>query len=277
MMLPLVPAVPESAHRRICPRRRLALLVLAALLCACATTPDAGSYVYRSDDDFVRLVPIEAGATPNAHPFTISRDQLRRLLAGIQVRRTVRIGRAPVFTGDELDKIVPPLVAALAKASPRQDVTFAVSGERGFLGKLSRDSYTTGRLFARDDGLNLVFGIVHAQVDIGAAEDVWATPDMVPGSRARRVGDTLWKIEPGRARLRAERGDWLVFARSAVPGGASPAAAGRSEAPAGGAARTTSKAEEIANRLRVLDELRASGAITEQEYRERRQAILDQL
>jgi hypothetical protein len=53
-----------------------------------------------------------------------------------------------------------------------------------------------------------------------------------------------------------------------VPGAPAPAAAPAAPAPAGG---------DIASRLATLDQLRAAGAITDEEYRDRRTKILDSL
>lgn len=256
-------------------------LVLAAALCACATGAgpgQQGGYLYRSDDQYVRLVPIEPGAPRNAHPFEITGDQLSRLLSSVGVSRATSIDEKRVFTFEELDTIVPPLVEALSRAAPDQDVVFAVAGHQGMFGRLSPESITTGRLFVRDDALNLIFGLMQARLDIGELNNTGVRPKVVPGSRAHDAGNDVWELDPGLGRLNGERGDWVVFERSAIPApAAAPARAPARERQVQPERTTPARVDEIERRLRVLDELRERGAITDEEYLERRQAILREL
>src|SRR5690348_2293067 len=106
-------------HRHAPRPQHFVLLVVVASLVACAGMRGNDSdrdYLYRADDDYVRLEPIERGAAPNAHPFTMSAAQLHELLAPLKVSRADRVGAAAVFLKEELDEIVPPLASALAKA-----------------------------------------------------------------------------------------------------------------------------------------------------------------
>lgn len=282
-----MPTILDTA-RRAGRRRYLSLLVLAAALAACAGTGTkndrGGSDVYRSEDSYVRLEPIEPGATANSHPAAVSAGQLRRLLAPVEVSDAAVIGKAPVFSQEELETIVPPLASALSKAGPQQDVTFAVAGRRGVFGRLSAKSVTTGRLFASADSLNLIFGLIQQRVDAAMLDYSEVIPEIIPGTRSRRIDLKVGRIEPGSGRLLERRGDWLVFDRAAIPAAAAvPAArsARDTDAKSGGEAPPAptleSKAQEIENKLRVLEALRERGVVTEQEYRERRRAILEQL
>lgn len=280
-----LPTMPEAMRRPGFGRGYSVLLVLAIALSACAGTSAERdrSYLYRSDDEYVRLEPIEAGAPDNAHPFVISAGELSRLLGGIEVSRAASIGKARLFLHEELQKIGPHLAAALSRGTPRQDVTFAVTGHRGWFGKLSPESITTGRLFVTGDSLNLILGVVQQRYGIEALDDGAVLPEIIPGKRSRRIDNAVWKIDPDRGRLREQRGDWLVFDRSAIPtapAAATPAAPQSGAQPGTGAPTTPTiedKAQEIEKRLGVLDALRKKGAITEEEYRERRRAILEQL
>lgn len=259
-------------------------LVIAVSACVSAGARDGKdhSYIYRSDDNYVRLDPIEPGAPANSHPFVVSVDQLSRLLARIKVSGAASISAVPVFSKEEMDRIAGPLSQALSKAAPNQDVTFAVASPRGIFGAYSVDAITTGRLFVHDDSLNLIFGVVQQRVG-GDMLDQGHTPEIAPGRRARRI-DLSWKIEAGGAQFHERRGDWLVFDRSAIPAPTPPA---MRQAPETGATSTGEaatapttierKEQEIENRLRVLDRLKEKGVITEQEYRERRSEILQEL
>jgi hypothetical protein len=196
---------------------QLSSLVLAATLTACASTDNSDrADIYRSDDNYVRLEPIEPGAPVNAHPFTISAPQLRELLAPLKVSHADSVGKAPVFLNEELDTIVPPLVSALAKAGANQDVTFAVTGERGMLGKYSPKSITTGRLFVTEKKINLIVGLM--QQRLGSENFALApiAPKILPGSRSRRVDTDPWKLDPVGGYFHEQRGDWVVFDRGAL-------------------------------------------------------------
>lgn len=276
----------EAARRTRLRPHYVALLVLAAGLTACATMGKdnrAGSYVYQSDDNYVRLDPIEPGAPSNSHPFAVSAAQLTRLLADVKVSGAASADKAPVFSREELETIAAPLASALSKAGPNQDVTFAVTARRGIFGSFSAKDITTGRLFVREDSLNLIFGLIQQRLNpemLGYSH----VPDIIPGTRARRIDLKFGQIEPGSGHLQERRGDWLVFNRSAIPATiatpatpAPPAAAGKSGGEALPAPTVDSKIQEIENRLRVLDALKERGVITEQEYRERRRAVLEQL
>lgn len=243
-----------------------AVLALSAcgLMGALGSDPTIVSYEYRKETSFVRLERIEAGAPDNSHPFGISVEALRQTLADLQVKGSISTDAVPMFTDAELLEIVPHLVGALAKAGPKEDVTFAVTGKHGFLGRYSSNSVTTGRLFAHGRQLNVIFGLaqeLYEDAELGPASS------FPRGSRADRP-DRVWRIVPKGGHLAGQRLDWVMLDTAATP---APGA----NAPATPAAN--SRYQEIENRLRVLDRLKANGLITEGEYEERRRAILQGL
>jgi len=250
---------------------------VAAGLSACglmgiAGEPQIVSYEYRPQFGYVRIERIEAGAPDNAHPFGISVDALSRTLASLKVKGGVSGSDAPMFTDGELKEIAPHLVTALAKAGPREDVTFAVTGKHGFLGSWSSKSVTSGRLFVRDRQINIIFRLVHDLYEDGEMGYSWP-PVFQPGSRAHRA-DTNWKLVPGSGQLADKRSDWVMLEPTMLPM-PKETTGGTSTAPAAPAA--DSRYPEIENRLRTLDRLKADGLITEQEYAERRRLILQGL
>ncbi|HEX9812843.1 MAG TPA: SHOCT domain-containing protein [Burkholderiales bacterium] len=262
-------------------RRAVAALVFSVALYACAGTSSQDSedpgYVFRSGDSYVRLVPIEPGAAANSHPFAISADRLSRLMAGINVSGADSIGKAPVFSKEELETIVPPLASALSKVGPNRDVTFAVTSYRGIFGAASPKSVTTGRLFVSGDSVNLIFGLMQERFREG--DFAYTVPTTTPGMRSRRIDATGWKIESGGAHFHEQRGDWLEFDRGAIPAAAPavPDVGTKSGGEAPPPPTIDRKAREIEDRLRLLDRLKEKDAITEQEYLERRRAILSEL
>lgn len=275
----------RKTTRRVCRLGGgMSLLVLITMLSACAGMGARESRhpgdVFRSGDDYVRLVPVEAGAPPNSHPFIISPRDLRNLLSGIHVAGANSISKSPVFSKEELETIVPPLATALSKAGPHQDVTFAVTAYPGVFGSHSPKSVTTGRVFVSAGAMNLIFGLMQERFGRSYYEN--KMPEITPGLRARRIDLAPWQLDASNADVRERRGDWLVFNQSAIPAAAISPTHSSTEAgvkPGNGTTLPTidTKAQEIENRLRLLDRLKDDGAITEQEYRERRRAILEQL
>jgi len=242
---------------------------LAIALSACglmaAINPESQvlSYQYRTQYAFVRIERIEPGAPDNAHPFAVSVDALRQTLANLKVKGSVSRDAVSVFTRQELEEIVPQLVAALAKVGPKEDVAFAVTGEHGPFSR-SPKTFTTGRVFAHAARLNVIFGRVHEIYETDQPGAV--TPLFTPGSRARRI-ESIWSIVPGSARLADNRSDWLMVDATAL-------SVWKDKTGGSAATPADSRDQEIENELRTLDRLKADGLITEQKYRERRRAIL---
>lgn len=274
--------------------RRIFLTVSFLLLAACAASPEQKArmdfgdqsqviaYHYRTSGSFVRFERLEPGAPANSHPASVPADAVRHMLAGVRVKGSYSIDTLPLLSSEELDEIAAPLAAALAKASPQQDVAFAVTGYRGLFGKYSSPSFTTARVFVREGRLNVIFGRMHELVTreslgTGGRQD-WTT-----GSRAQQLEHGL-RIDAGGGQIVGDRADWLAFdiatVRATVPAAPAPkeTATGATPAPSaplvGDAER---RAQKIAERMSVLDKLKSSGAITEDEYRERRRAILQEI
>lgn len=243
-----------------------------------STESEIVSYQHRTRDSYVRIERAERSAAENAHPATITTASIRRILSGLRVKGGVSSDAMPVFTAEELDELASPLAAALAKARANEDVTFGVSGLRGFLGSYSPRSLSTGRVFVRDAKFNLVFGRVHepyARDSLGSS----GRDDWTPGSRLRSL-ETVATIVPGDdGKLVQRRTDWVIVDLTAMP---APTPEARKEsAPATpnvpvtpSTADPDRRADEVGRRMRVLDRLREQGAISEDEYRERRRAIL---
>jgi len=246
---------------RITSLSRLCVAASAAALVACATNdPQVVSYETHPDNGYVRIEHIEPGAPENTHPIKLAPTSLRQMLASLKVKGAASAGQVLVLDPDELDEIVPPIAFALAKAGSGEDITFAVSGAHGRFGNYSPKTFTTGRVFVRGEQLNVIFGFIHEL----PREDLYGAAvarTYIPGSRAQRV-DSIWTLLPGSAQLVDKRPDWVVFDLKAIPAASAPAAT------------VESRYQEIETRIKVLDQLKANGRITEEEYRERRRAIL---
>lgn len=249
------------------------IVVVLGTLSACSNLNlgDAppGRDEYRPRYGYVRIEQSEPGAAENAHPFSISVEALRQLLGRPKVSGSASMWAAPLFTEEELAEFAAPLAAALAKAGPREDVVFAVAGNRGLFGPYSPKYYTTGRLFVRNDRLNLILGKVDERYE-GEERSARGSRKLLPGSRAQRI-DAGWTIDPAGVEQQAGRPDWLLFDARAIPA-ATPPVPSTSTPPA-----VENRPSEVENRLRTLQQLKDKGLITDEEYRERRRALLQSL
>lgn len=264
------------------------LLFTSGLLTGCATTvPNlkAYDYEYQSLYRFVRLQSIEADAPNNDHPVEVSPQTLLTWFSKLKASGNVKLsGEIEAFTDEELDKVVGPVSAALARARPDQDVTFQSAGSRGIFDEHTARTYTSGRVFVRNGRLNLILGVLHTGPDPDDSDFVEL---LYPtGSRAGRV-ESGWALSHGSGQLVDGRDDWVRFAMTSEidPAATTGQAGTASPMPMAADSKTSEHTEldsavdmqsqKIESRLRVLDDLKAKGMISGEEYRAQRKAILD--
>ena len=265
--------------------RLIVAAALAAMAGCGALQPPGGAvvrYEYKRPDGraYVRVEKIEPDAPPNDPPAAIRPEQVRMALAGVREKAPVLGTDEPVLGADELDELAPRIASALATATPAEDVTFGVLGSHGLLGEHSPQTATTGRAFVRGGKLNLIFGLVQSSFE---AIDIHGTTDqLVPGQRRARV-EPGWTLAAAGAQRVGGRDDWLAFdvASLVPPKPRSVSAPANAAAPArpstAAPAVDESRYQDMASRLRILDRLRADALVSEEEYRERRRAILQSL
>jgi hypothetical protein len=262
------------------------IVAVAALTLAATSLMPAKDAMAQSKtaQGYVRLEPIESSAPQNDHPAQIRAGELRGALASIRIKGSTLSTGGAVFDDKELADIVPNIAAALSKAGPAEDVTFAVFGRHGVFGEHSPATVTSGRVFVQGGQLNVILGLMQTRY-----EDVYSSGavELKSGQRARRV-EQAWQASAEPATVVDKRGDWLRFDVSQLASLAKPAETAK-EARPGEAARPAAESapqkpaaadtryQEIQSRLKVLDRLKADGLITEDEYRERRRAILQSL
>lgn len=226
---------------------------------------------------WVRTAPAEAVAgARNAHPATVSTEVVRRALGSVGV---VFKGRTEtLFSNDEIDDLVNPIVAALGAAAPGNDVEVLSTARRQ--GNFFSTPYgVTARLFVTEAGLNL---IVHdIRLDFyHAYRATQVLPAFQYGSR-RAPGSAVLSTTLGQA----VRPDWLVFSLQApapAPAGGAPAAAAAPPPPSAAqpapvARRDDRFYEEQEQRLRGLQRLREQNLLTEEEFQRKRREILQLL
>lgn len=296
-------------------RRAAGGLLLAALLAAGGCAParlaargtTANPVLWKTYDQFIRIEPQDvAGAArrPNAHPVKFSADQVRRTLAELQVRRAGSEKMLSIFDKSELQQLGPGIAAGLARATPGQDVCFAIIGMHPGAFTLER-RVTTGRVFFRDGKLNLIFGRLQARFNEDADRRLHP---FLPGSRQATTTPS-WQLqtEPG-VRLAVRNGrtrpDWLVL--KPAPLQAPPPRVQQSpatmasqleqlreqtatlranyrklrqevESLRGQTAGEKAGGKTIEFRLKRLESLKGQHLLSDREYRQKRQQILNEL
>ncbi|MGD9852222.1 MAG: hypothetical protein AB7T38_13235 [Nitrospirales bacterium] len=141
-------------------------MVLGILLAGCAPPVMYSYLVYENPTAYVRLEPSpwvdeDDPATWNAHPATLSRQQLEEALKGLRVREH-RAGlilwirgiaeEQPAFRDDEIDLLTARLLEGLDLAVPQEVVTFYVSHPVNS----TRREVTSGGLFVTNSHLHII-------------------------------------------------------------------------------------------------------------------------
>lgn len=289
--------------------------VLASLLVCCAAPPVVAldllpdlfaketvkADIWVLSEQYVRLVAIESGAPMNDHPQTIDPADLEHALSSLKL--WVKGG---VFRNEEAEVVYPPrqaatiaryLSQALAKAGPDEDVTFNVRGYFDVLLSMGKErEWTSGRAFYRDGKLNLIIGEHHKRLDkakknvegsFGITED-FRDVHFATGSRKSKGNMTgrivnsegVENVEEGKLRpdwvridvAKAEAAKLTLERRQMREEMARLRKELRDLQGAGGAAR-----EPVEERLARLQELLGKGLITEDDFEQRKQAILNDI
>ena len=244
--------------------------------------------------------------TVNAHPATLARDDLTAALAMLRIHYPDEEKSVPVFSRQDLEILIDPLVKAFELATQNEDIALAIEGAHpsplGF-----QRTITTARLFLQGKGLHLVFGKLHDPIDDYDSPLHMAPTDrrvkpFEPGSRCLASGgkfptllatDNVHFFE----QEKAVRKNWLVIGisgahqlektsgTSIIP--TSPRLPAEKRSPTTGdsnqtpermmPAIQTPKGRSVEEKLQILKKLREKDLITDQEYQEKKREILDSL
>lgn len=274
-----------------------ALALVAALTCA-ADTPRDVSVLWSANDQWVKIEPQDdAAAPPNEHPAQLASEAINNALAALRIRivdeDTAAEAQRSVFTAEELRNLVPRIASGLAKAGPRQDVTFSTIGShpRAAGGLVKDPGVNAGRVFYDDGKINVIFG----ELQSGYRKRMvygQRTEDFTPrrqGSRTQ-AAENEWALaaRPGvelHSNAGGVRNDWVEIDSAAVASGAatvsqappaatSPAA---TAAVSGEGPATTKSGVDLEQRLKTLKELRDKNLISEEAYRAKMQELLSEL
>jgi hypothetical protein len=276
-----------------------ALALVAATICAAKDTPRDVVVLWSANDQWVKIEPQDdPAASPNDHPAQLANEAISSALAALQIRvadgdTAAAETRRSVFTPEELRNLAPRIASGLAKAGPRQDVTFSTIGSHPLAagGVVKDPGVNAGRVFYDDGKLNVIFGELQSGY---RKRNVYGqrTEDFTPrqqGSRSK-AEEHKWVLvaRPG-VELHSNgggvRNDWVAIDSTVVAAQALPAP-GAAQGPAaalppaegsaeGSGARTPSP--DIEQRLQKLKELRDKNLISEEAYRAKMQELLSEL
>ncbi len=168
-----------------------------------------------ADHGYVLIVKAEDSARlPNDQPIGFTPEQVGAALSGIKVKRGTGEPKL-LFTEEALKDISKPLSDALAKAGPREDIIFAVTGRQSeeLVSLILHRVVTTGRLFYKDGRLNLILGLIKANYQ-GQFDATGILRPYIPGSRNGPVEDTEFVVAPAKGIQYASAGrtDWVSLA-----------------------------------------------------------------
>lgn len=227
------------------------------------------------DREFIRRV-VSTRRHP-AHPVDVDAPALAQTLRRLRLEKDGENRR--LFLDSEIKRLVPPLVRALGRLTPGQEVTFAVVGKHTSGGPLAPDAVTTGRVFASDGELQMILGL--AQYPFGAELRVggYLRP-FVPGRVDERV-ESGWTASAGDAAGVSvrPRGDWLSLDLAAMDAAAAPGSDGSSagDGERRSAPAATTEQRSPRDRLETLEALHRDGLISDREYEAKRREIIDEL
>jgi Short C-terminal domain len=156
---------------------------------------------------------------PNDQPVSLDNGTVTRALSALRIRVVdedsgTEVQRA-VFTAVEVGHIAPYVTSGLAKAGPRQDITFSTIGSRARgVGSSVRDpSVNAGRIFYQGGKLNVIFGELQTNY---RKKNVYGQRDQDftqrrQGTREKESEQKLTlTVVPGVA-FEAARNDWLTI------------------------------------------------------------------
>ncbi len=144
-------------------RHTLKAWICLALLVVAYASPADEETMYKSGLNlYIRLDDQDSGAVPNQHPVTLDGPAVGDALSIIQVweKNWFKPNESQkVFSTEQARLLGQYIALGLSKATPGQDIVFALSRtDKGFLSVVRELSYTSGRAFFANGKLNVIIG-----------------------------------------------------------------------------------------------------------------------
>ncbi len=276
---------------------RLALVLI--LLCLTNTGCLSGRWVRNKIDSpdnteiYLEHREAEGKTVPQGyrHPFTIEPRDLARLLAALTYKETGLFAKKepqPVFSPAELSGLVPTLAGALADAKPDERTSFVSHNWGGGI-IFSTRQLTCGTLFADHNGLlNIAFSTINEEhyptdyAQMGRERRV-RDPTVITHSSRPLIPHAWHRLHP---RADSEEGVfplWCLIDTGSALATLSKERLPESEPPsedqAASAPPTEKKAPEagLKEKLQLLKNLLEEGLITEEEYKKKKEELLQSI
>jgi hypothetical protein len=239
-------------------------------------------------DRFVRLQQVaeesRAGAARQfAHPFVFTSEELTVVLSTLQVQRQAEglLFRdppgpvLPAFTPEEIGYLSAALSKAFAQARPHEIVVFALS----HLNSYNMTEVTTGGWFVEGPSLHVVLANYRKVVTMqGTRQLLWERPlrpdagphyDLVAGTDQTSVRDSgAWS-----GLFSSAPSELSISYQAALLGEPGEASTLQQERPSD----EVPPALSLEERLRALKRFHDQGLITEEDYRAKKQQLLERL
>ena len=241
-----------------------------------------------------------------AHPFKIDISRLKQLMGDLTyMEQTGILGREtkkPVFQAAEIDRLAPALADVLATVDDSQRIRFtSYNRGKGLIFSVSRE--TEGVMFIKPENrVNIAFNFINAEIDItetttypagfsrkdaltiSMADTTVFPPDAYAHNHELETGmpAPLWIVADlekmnqaisNKADHSARKEKSTVPAVTTGPAVAAPAVEKAAPVPP----ENTQLQKEIKNKLKYLKELLDEGLITEQDYRAKKDELLDKI
>lgn len=128
--------------------------------------PDVKSVIWNHQDQFVRIESQDRDSimvAANDHPANLSPNLIRKTLGSLEVQFEGVEKPVPVFSQEELEVLGEAVSKGLAQAGEDEDITFAIAGiHKG----QAEPEISTCRLFINNDQLNLIIGTLHEKYTV---------------------------------------------------------------------------------------------------------------
>ncbi len=244
-------------------------------------------------DRLVRLQPAppREGQAPFTHPFLLSAEEWKVILKSIHVQRqnqgfllfTSKDPVEPAFTDDEVEYLSATLSRVFGQASPNERVVFALSRHQ----PANLTEVTSGGWFVNGPSLHLILANYRYAVTMPSVlELLWRDPlwtnagpfyDLVPGDHQTVAAgeDPVRRLfSLSLPTLSIEYKQLLMAEAVSSPSAQKNPAASQMSPPPSQTSPSTLSLEE---RLQTLKRLKEQGLITDEEYRAKKQQLLDRL
>jgi len=279
----------------------LAALCASALVLGtgCARNVPVHAVVFEEGRDYVKLEKLvdrnkQVVARDYAHPYKFTEEQLRAILDSYEYSEYAFFSWSKpkrVFFEEEIDMLAPSLVKAFAVATKDDTVVFSSTARKRDL-LLPTWRQTTGMFFVEVEQLHFVLGNLNVEISDESSELYTEDPRSRWGLKTFKLVRGLNQSEPRVDKkdryLKKPHDNWIVTDLPAflarIGGGEEPAAgpeipssevAGEDAQPKPEAPSAPEKS--IKDRLEELKALYEAGLITEQEYEQKRAALLQEL